>query len=40
MLTMFLAITSCTDYLDISPEAGLSEDEVFGKYVNMRSFLM
>lgn len=38
MLTMLLASTSCTDYLDISPEAGLSDDEVFGKYVNMKAF--
>lgn len=38
MLMMMFASTSCTDYLDISPEAGLSEEEVFGKYVNMKSF--
>lgn len=38
-LIMALCIsTSCTDYLDVSPEAGLSEEEVFGKYVNMKSF--
>lgn len=34
----FCVIISCTDYLDVSPEAGLSEEEVFGKYVNMKSF--
>lgn len=29
---------SCEDYLDISPEAGLNEEEVFGTYTNFKSF--
>ena len=29
---------SCEDYLDVSPEAGLTEEEVFGKYANISKF--
>ncbi len=35
--SMFL-VSSCTSYLDISPESGLSEKDVFTKYVNMKAF--
>ena len=31
-------LTSCKDYLDKSPEAGLTEEEVFSKYENFKSF--
>lgn len=33
-----LLLSSCTDYLDVSPEAGLTEEEVFEKYTNFKSF--
>lgn len=34
-----LLFQSCEDYLDVSPEAGLSEKEVFGKYANIKRFI-
>lgn len=33
-----LTNSSCTDYLDISPESGLTEKDVFEKYTNFKSF--
>ena len=33
-----LLFPSCEDYLDVSPEAGLTEEEVFGKYANISKF--
>ena len=33
-----LLMSSCEDYLDVSPEAGLTEEEVFEKYVNFKAF--
>lgn len=37
LMCMFIH-TSCTDYLDKAPESGLTEEEVFGKYVNFKNF--
>lgn len=33
-----LTYSSCTDYLDKAPEAGLTEEDVFGKYANFKKF--
>lgn len=39
LLSMLPLATSClNEYLDRSPESGLSEDEVFTKYANFKSF--
>ena len=42
ILSLFFLIalitTSCEEYLDIPPEVELSEEEIFGNYLNFQGF--
>lgn len=39
MLLAFVSFASCEDYLDVSPDLGLSEDDVFSSYESTRGYL-
>lgn len=39
MLVAFVSIASCEDYLDVSPDLGLTEDDVFSSYESTRGYL-
>jgi starch-binding outer membrane protein, SusD/RagB family len=39
LLGVFLLLTSCMDYLERTPEAELSEEQIFGTYIDFQGFL-
>ena len=39
MLVTFIGIASCEDYLDVNPDFGLTEEDVFSSYESTRGYL-
>lgn len=39
MLVAFISIASCEDYLDVNPDLGLTEEDIFSSYESTRGYL-
>ena len=39
MMALFIGMSSCEDYLDVDPDFGLSEEDVFSSYESVRGYL-
>ena len=39
MIVLILGVSSCEDYLDVNPDFGLTEEDVFSSYESTRGFL-
>ena len=38
-MMLFISVSSCEDYLEVNPDFGISEDDVFSSYESIRGYL-